>query len=603
MNRCNIFILAIALIISELPVSAQPPIPDTVWTRSYGENNNTQVCRSVQQTSDGGYVLGGYGQPVGSLNHDMVLIKTDSMGRLEWERTFGGAYEDEGKAVQQTSDGGYMLAGHTYSFGPSGDVYLVKTDSFGNLEWERTYGGPFMDWCFSAQQTSDGGYVLAGWTDETGGFYGEDMYLVKTDSMGYMQWQNSYSGPYVDCCYSVQQTEDGGYVLGGSHGVNLSGNCDMWLVKTDGQGNQEWDATFGSTSLDKCYSVKQTEDGGYIMGGFFTPSGTDYYDAYLVKTDSLGNCEWQQTYGDDDREMCRSVLQTPDKGYIFGGMDFGNEYIVKTDSLGNVTWEISYGQIFWSYECYSIYQTSERSNFGDEDFYLVKLEGLQQAWVSLMPQSPPITIPASGGSFQYDAQVTNCGTIPCTPDAWIMVTLPDSSNFGPVLGPVELTLPTGTSLERSRTQNVPPNAPVGMYTYDAYVGTYPDEIWESDSFTFEKLETGDGNEYDDWINKGQPFTNEIMAKQTLPSSIFHLSSSPNPFNSTTILGFELRVASFVNLAIYDVSGRKVVYLVCDWRDVGTHEVTFDASSLPSGIYLARFEAGNYSVMQKMVLVK
>jgi hypothetical protein len=223
-----------------------------------------------------------------------------------------------------------------------------------------------------------------------------------------------------------------------------------------------------------------------------------------------------------------------------------------------------------------------------------------------MPQSPPITIPASGGSFQYNVGVTNCGTVPCSFDAWIMVQLPDLSWYGPVLDPVNLTLPASTSIDRDRTQNVSAGAPSGSYIYEGRIGVYPDEIWESDSFTFEKLETSDGIPDSNWNNTGESFDlwfAETNAKT--PAEFQLLGVHPNPFNLSTTISFSLPEDAFVKLQIFDITGRRVGVGLAPTRQYppGNHHVTFDASGLPSGIYLARLVAGDFTDVQKMVLLK
>jgi len=200
------------LVLGSTAIRAQPP--DTLWTATFGGNSD-DYGQSVQQTSDGGYILGGYTNSFGAGNWDMYLVKTDSLGIMEWDTTFGGSSIDRCHSVQQTSDGGYILGGYTMSFG--NDMYLVKTDSQGHLEWQQTFGGNQTDHCRSVQQTSDGGYILGGYTLSFGaGVY--DMYLVKTDPTGNLEWQQSFGGYSNDYGRSVQQTSDGGYILGGYTG-------------------------------------------------------------------------------------------------------------------------------------------------------------------------------------------------------------------------------------------------------------------------------------------------------------------------------------------------------------------------------------------------
>jgi hypothetical protein len=232
--------------------------------------------------------------------------------------------------------------------------------------------------------------------------------------------------------------------------------------------------------------------------------------------------------------------------------------------------------------------------------YTPPVSGLQ---VRLSPYGTPV-IPASGGSFDFNIEVENsgAGTVVC--DLWSDVTLPDSIIFGPVLDPVNLTLPSGFLGDRDRTQYVPGNAPAGSYVYNGYVGLYPDVIWDQDSFTFEKLPAGAGDWIDDWQNTGEPFE-EWFAETgaETPAGFQLLGLHPNPFNPSTTISFTLPEAAAVNLSIYDVSGRRAITLIDGWRDPGFHNVTFDASNLASGIYIYRLTAGKFTASGKMVLLK
>jgi hypothetical protein len=188
-------------------------------------------------------------------------------GKITFERTYGGIEFDWGQSVQQTQDGGYIVAGQTQSFGPwDYDVYLVKTDSVGDTVWTRTYGGNHDDAGWSVQQTQDAGYVVAGFTMSFGaGDY--DVYLVKTDSLGDSVWTRTYGGFDADLGYSVQQTEDRGYIIAGeTHSFDM-GSGDVYLVKTDSVGDTVWTRTYGGSDWDFGYSVQQTQDGGYVVGG------------------------------------------------------------------------------------------------------------------------------------------------------------------------------------------------------------------------------------------------------------------------------------------------------------------------------------------------
>ncbi|TKJ41752.1 hypothetical protein CEE37_04065 [candidate division LCP-89 bacterium B3_LCP] len=224
--------------------------------------------------------------------------------------------------------------------------------------------------------------------------------------------------------------------------------------------------------------------------------------------------------------------------------------------------------------------------------------------ITLTPYGAPIQIPSSGGSFDFNIALTNNEPTSQNLDAWIMVTLPNGSPYGPVLGPVNLTLAGSSTLDRDRTQDVPGGAPSGIYSYTAYLGLYPTITWVEDSFDFEKLSSGDGSYIEEWMNSGESFdlTSEASVPD-MPEDFGLLGAHPNPFNPSTVLSFQLQSASLVNLSVYDISGRLVMELIDGWRDVGVHEVTFDGFNLPSGMYFAKLQAENLKQTQKLLLLK
>jgi len=257
-------------------------------------------------------------------------------GDVQWVKTYGGSKSDWAESVQQSSDGGYIVAGGTYSFGAGGcDIYLIKTDSSGNEQWEKTFGGSLDDWATSVQQTSDGGYIIAGPTSSFGAG-GDDVYLVKTDFGGNEQWEKTFGGSLDDWATSVQQTSDGGYIITGDTYSFGAGMTDVYLVRTDSSGNMLWYKTFGGSRYgDSAFSVQQTSDGGYIIAGD-TSSFGDGKRVYLVRTDSSGNMLWYKTFGGSGHDEAFSVQQTSDGGYIIAEDTYsrplagsGDVYLIK----------------------------------------------------------------------------------------------------------------------------------------------------------------------------------------------------------------------------------------------------------------------------------
>ncbi|MBL7190370.1 right-handed parallel beta-helix repeat-containing protein [bacterium] len=237
-------------------------------------------------------------------------------------------------------------------------------------------------------------------------------------------------------------------------------------------------------------------------------------------------------------------------------------------------------------------------------YYYDQSGGTPPVTVSLTPYNPPIIIPANGGTFDFNIAVANNDSITFTVDIWTMATLPNGNEYGPIIGPVNLTLNPGYSGNRDRTQNIPANAPAGLYTYDAYIGDYPNEILDEDHFDFEKLSTADASSYIlDWNCWGEGFEGETVESYVPCENILH-SPFPNPFNPSTVISFELKDAGEVSLIVYDIQGREVQSLVTSHLSLGYHEVVFDGTDLSSGMYFVRLTVNSgLSMVRKVVLMK
>ena len=315
----------------------------------------------------------------------------------QWDYRYGGLDQDWFYDFQQTNDGGYILGGESSSpvsgdkTQPSwgdNDYWIVKTNSLGIYQWDKRFGGDNDDELYALQQTSDGGYILGGWSRS--GITGDksessrgviDYWVVKIDSLGIKQWDKRFGGNNIDALFSLEQTADGGYILGGDSYSGISGDKtqpnwdtylyypDYWIVKIDSSGGYQWDKRFGGTGDDELHSIRQTKDGGYIMGGM-SNSGiggdktqanwdiTLYHgDYWIVKIDSDGNYQWDKRFGGTEDDGVYSLQQTTDAGYILAGSSnsgingdktqptWGDEdyWIVKIDSVGNQQWDKDFG--------------------------------------------------------------------------------------------------------------------------------------------------------------------------------------------------------------------------------------------------------------------
>lgn len=369
----TVALFVLLLLAVTIPVGAS-----STWSRTYG-GADQEAASSVIQTNDGGYAMAGSTRSfsVGD-DEDFWLVKTDSFGNVEWNRTYGGDGTERAESVIQTNDGGYAMVGNT-----AGDAWFVKADPEGNMLWNHTYRGTKSSHAESLVQASDGGYAIASNTNFTPGGATSYVWLIKTDSIGNVQWNKTLGGGDPS---SVIQTSDGGYALGGYVGADMP---DFLLVKTDSEGNIQWSKTYGGEGKDVAFSVVQSMDGGYALAGWTYSFGGGGSNIWLVKTDSVGKVEWNKTYGGGS---AWSMVQTSDGGYTLAGTK-----LVKTDSDGNMQWNQTYGGT--QDQVFSLVETSDggyalagSAHFGagESDFWLIKTDG--QGVIPEFPSWTPILV-------------------------------------------------------------------------------------------------------------------------------------------------------------------------------------------------------------------
>ena len=313
-------------------LGAQPP--DIVWTQTFGGLDRERGY-SVQQTTDGGYIVAGKTYSYGAGSSDVYLIKTDSNGDSLWTNTYGEFYLDGGYSVIQTIDGGYAIAGFL-----SMDACLIKTDAAGEALWIREYNYGSYDRLYCVEPTTDGGYILTGST-RLSGTNQTDIYLVKTDSCGLLEWEITLGDTLSDFGHSVQQTTSGGYIVTGVWADNNAYHIRTFLLETDADGNTIWIRTYGGDLFNRGYSVLQNDDGGFTIAGLQSGTGTDIF---LLRTNSNGDSLWMRNYGGCDGGGSHpvSVQKTTDGGFIVVGttnaIGVKDIYLVRTDSVGDTLW-------------------------------------------------------------------------------------------------------------------------------------------------------------------------------------------------------------------------------------------------------------------------
>jgi hypothetical protein len=370
-------------------LKAQTP-PSIGWQKSLG-GSLYDAAYAITQTADSGFLVACTVESTNgdvTVNHgsyDCWLVKLSTTGGIVWKKTLGGSQNDFATDIQRTKDGGYIMAGYTkssdtdVSFNHGGyDAWVVKLSSTGVKQWEKTYGGSNNDVILSIRQTTDTGYIVAGWSSSSDGDLtinhgDEDAWVVKLTATGGITWQKSLGGTDEDHFTCIEQTTDGGYIVSGAvrstdgDVVGNHGGEDIWLVKLTSTGGVTWKSCFGGTDFelngDHSYkgSVHQTTDGGYILSGSSQSSDGDAtvnhgdYDMWIVKVTAAGTLSWQKSLGGTGDDGAYSVLQTPDGGYIAGGLcDSSNGdvtgnhglldvWVVKLSSSGSLQWQRAFG--------------------------------------------------------------------------------------------------------------------------------------------------------------------------------------------------------------------------------------------------------------------
>ncbi|MEN6590344.1 MAG: hypothetical protein ABFC76_03245 [Fervidobacterium sp.] len=324
-----------------------------VWENMYGGTGNDEgLC--IQKTNDGGYIVAGY-TTSSSNDEDVYVVKLDQDGESEWGKTYTNPGNDRANCIQETADGNYVITGFTTvtvtsnSLNSSNvDVLFLKIDEDGDILSQKRFGGTGEDKGKWIQQTNDGGYIIAGSTNSFGAG-GNDVYIVKLNSDGDYEWDKTYGGTGNDEANGVVQTDDGNYVFAGSWGI-ASLESKLYVAKISGADphNILWSKNYGGNYLNSAYSIQKTNDGGYILAGVKNFKVTSVMpftatsDAYILKLNSTGNEVWERTYSKGELSAAYSIQKTNDGGYIVGGTtkessdELGNAYVLKLDQLGQI---------------------------------------------------------------------------------------------------------------------------------------------------------------------------------------------------------------------------------------------------------------------------
>jgi len=437
MKYIQILVLGLASLVSQLATAqavGTPYLPDSYIPFSflYGGDGMEAMRNNIgnmQQTSDGGYIIAG-GTKSSSASGDISgtsrgdsdawILKVDALGKKQWEKRYGGSFEDYAVSVKQTAEGGYIVACTTRSqnSGEVGanhgsnrmDYWILKLDALGAIQWNKIYGGIYDEIAYDVVQTTDGGYIIVGNASSLGGGDitpipprgGVDIWVLKLDTSGNKLWDKLYGGDLHEELAKITKTSDGGYIItsytsssasGDVSGTN-NGTSDFWIIKLDASGNKMWDKIYGGSGQDHPYSIRQTSDGGYIVVGVATSGFSGDISGpkggWVIKLNASGNMQWNKVV--ESQTNAYDAQQTPDNGYLILGTDYSyiaNTFVVKLDTAGNQLWEKSYATSVGSSNGVSLqltidgnyviggYRSSQAgvdTSNGASDFWIMKID-------------------------------------------------------------------------------------------------------------------------------------------------------------------------------------------------------------------------------------
>jgi len=420
--------------IKKLSSNSEPPSEE--WIRAYG-GNRIDWGNCVHQTSDGGYIVSGtYGRNTWSLWYCyFYVMKTDANGIEQWRKVYGTYnMEHVAKYIQETSDGGFIIAGYE---GVAGiyDAIVQKLDASGNLIWSKAFGDEdFFDQAYWVEELTDGGYIITGCTQSFGA-NNTDVLLIRLDTNGETVWIKTFGYGGSDSGYCVIESADGGFIVVGTTDPDMY-NPDVWIIKTDLDGNIIWDKTFGGADWEEAYMIQQTYDNGYILVGTTASFGAGSNDILLFKIDAYGNNEWMKTFGGSESDSGYSVQETKDHGYFITGeitnpiSQLPDIYIIKTDSDGNNEWTKTIDN----------HAGEDHAYFGqptNDDGYIIT--GYTGDYIMEQSDIFLIKLGKNGGDVNVDIkikgglgikmQITNTGTIDITELTWTINVLSENGKI------------------------------------------------------------------------------------------------------------------------------------------------------------------------------
>jgi hypothetical protein len=460
--------------------SAFAQAPQTLWIKNLGASRVEEYANAMQPTSDGGFIIAGQTGLLLGVPGEVWLVRTDAAGDTLWTKKYGGAGREEGHAVQQTGDGGFIIAGTTTSYGAGRtDAWLIRTNAAGDTVWTKTYGGSSEDYAEAVELTADGGFIITGNTFYPGSV-NSDLWLIRADATGDTLWTRTFGGPGIEQGKSVQQTSDGGFVVTGRlSSFSAIGQSDVWLIRTDADGDSLWTRSFAgpgpSWSFDYGNAVQQTIDGGFVVVGS-TDNGsiTVGSDVFLIRTDANGDTLWTRAYAGIGSDEGHAIQETAGGGFIIAGETYSPStsdtdlLLIRTDAAGDTLWtkivsdsryEAGYAVRQISDGGFVIAGRTHSFGPGDADALLIRLAAETPSAVAHNPATGP-------AHYQLSQNYPN----PFNPVTTISFTLPRTSDVKltiyDLLGREVATLVSGIyAAGKHRVQWHAGNVANGLYLY------------------------------------------------------------------------------------------------------------------------------------------
>jgi len=481
MKNIHIFFV-IALSIATVSL---PQAPDTLWTRKIG-GPGIDVGNEIIQSSDGGFVIAGYTTSFGAGQRDAFLVKLDSLGNILWQKTYGTTLLEQAYSVKETYDGGLIISAFIYA--ATANLFLIKTNQNGDTLWTKNIGLSGNDFGTNIQLADDGGFLIVGYTDSNISNGDRDVWLLKLDSIGTVLWQRTYGGTDADEGFKLLKLSNDNLLISGYSQSFSGGDRDGWIVKTDSSGNFIWSKGFGSGSYDEFTAAAEDENRNLYLIGTTETSGDR--DLWIVKTDSGGNHLFTESYGGSHWEWGHDIKKTNDGNFIVTGFNQSNSsglrqlWILKIDQQGDTLWT-----------------KLIRSTNGSEGYSVIQTQDNRYAVTG---------VASSSGTGS---------------DVWVIRLKPE-----------------GTS---------------GI----------EDEIFE------------------------------------LPTTFSLKQNYPNPFNPGTVISYQLPVSGRVTLTVFDVLGNEVAVLVNELKTTGTYTIEFNVNGLASGVYVYQLRTHSFVETKKMILLR